>query len=189
MADQAGRLAYAHGSAFTTAPVEAYAREVARAPADGRPGDLPGFGRFGGDRNGAQTGAGLSRRPRRARPLDRVRAVGELSRQHPGSPRPVRPQVAPTAVRGLARSVPPRVRGISVSGRRSSAPTPLPRQTSWQPSSTRHSRQPSQERLPRSSRNRSSGRRSGRSFRRTATGPPSPTSAAATGSCSSPTRS
>ena len=30
MADQAARLAYAHGSAFTTEPVEAYAREVAR---------------------------------------------------------------------------------------------------------------------------------------------------------------
>ncbi|MDQ2965932.1 MAG: aspartate aminotransferase family protein [Chloroflexota bacterium] len=30
MADQAGRLAYAHGSAFTTEPVEAYAREVGR---------------------------------------------------------------------------------------------------------------------------------------------------------------
>jgi adenosylmethionine-8-amino-7-oxononanoate aminotransferase len=30
MADQAGRLAYAHGSAFTTEPLEAYASEVAR---------------------------------------------------------------------------------------------------------------------------------------------------------------
>jgi adenosylmethionine-8-amino-7-oxononanoate aminotransferase len=30
MADQAGRIAYAHGSAFTTEPVEAYARELAR---------------------------------------------------------------------------------------------------------------------------------------------------------------
>ncbi len=30
MADQAGRLAYAHGSAFTSEPLEAYAREVAR---------------------------------------------------------------------------------------------------------------------------------------------------------------
>jgi adenosylmethionine-8-amino-7-oxononanoate aminotransferase len=30
MADQAGRLAYAHGSAFTTEPLEAYARAVAR---------------------------------------------------------------------------------------------------------------------------------------------------------------
>jgi len=29
MADQAGRLAYAHGTAFTTEPLEAYAREVA----------------------------------------------------------------------------------------------------------------------------------------------------------------
>jgi adenosylmethionine-8-amino-7-oxononanoate aminotransferase len=35
MADQAGRLAYAHGSAFTTDPVEAYAREVGpRLPVD-----------------------------------------------------------------------------------------------------------------------------------------------------------
>jgi adenosylmethionine-8-amino-7-oxononanoate aminotransferase len=30
MADQAGRLAYAHGSAFTTEPLESYAREVGR---------------------------------------------------------------------------------------------------------------------------------------------------------------
>src|SRR5688572_27842505 len=29
MADQAGRLAYAHGSTFTTEPLEAYATEVA----------------------------------------------------------------------------------------------------------------------------------------------------------------
>jgi adenosylmethionine-8-amino-7-oxononanoate aminotransferase len=36
MADQAGRLAYAHGSAFTSEPLEAYAREVARhLPIDG----------------------------------------------------------------------------------------------------------------------------------------------------------
>jgi adenosylmethionine-8-amino-7-oxononanoate aminotransferase len=35
MADQAGRLAYAHGSAFTTGPVEAYAAEVGpRLPVD-----------------------------------------------------------------------------------------------------------------------------------------------------------
>jgi adenosylmethionine-8-amino-7-oxononanoate aminotransferase len=35
MADQAGRLAYAHGTAFTTEPVEAYAREVGpRLPVD-----------------------------------------------------------------------------------------------------------------------------------------------------------
>ena len=54
MADQAGRLAYAHGSAFTTEPLEAYAREVAVAPAHRRPGDLPGLGRVRGDRDGAQ---------------------------------------------------------------------------------------------------------------------------------------
>jgi adenosylmethionine-8-amino-7-oxononanoate aminotransferase len=35
MADQAGRLAYAHGTAFTTEPVEAYAREIGpRLPID-----------------------------------------------------------------------------------------------------------------------------------------------------------
>ena len=35
MADQAGRLAYAHGTAFTTEPVEAYAREIGpRLPVD-----------------------------------------------------------------------------------------------------------------------------------------------------------
>ena len=44
MADQAGRLAYAHGSAFTTEPLEAYAREVGPLPAGRRPGDLPGRG-------------------------------------------------------------------------------------------------------------------------------------------------
>ncbi len=36
IAEQAGRIAYAHGSVFTTAPVEAYAREVGRVlPLDG----------------------------------------------------------------------------------------------------------------------------------------------------------
>jgi adenosylmethionine-8-amino-7-oxononanoate aminotransferase len=36
LADQAGRLSYAHGSAFTTEPVEAYARQVGRLlPIDG----------------------------------------------------------------------------------------------------------------------------------------------------------
>src|SRR5467141_3033697 len=36
MAEQAGRLSYAHGSAFTTEPLEAYAREVGvHLPVDG----------------------------------------------------------------------------------------------------------------------------------------------------------
>jgi adenosylmethionine-8-amino-7-oxononanoate aminotransferase len=36
LADQAGRLSYAHGSAFTTEPLEAYAREIAvHLPVDG----------------------------------------------------------------------------------------------------------------------------------------------------------
>ena len=42
MAEQAGRLAYAHGSAFTTEPLEAYAARGRAPPAGRRPGDLPG---------------------------------------------------------------------------------------------------------------------------------------------------
>ncbi len=41
MADQAGRLAYAHGSAFTTEPLEAYAQEVGRHLPVDRPAIYP----------------------------------------------------------------------------------------------------------------------------------------------------
>ena len=44
MADQADRLAYAHGSVFTTEPLEAYATAGRPPPAARRPGDLPGVG-------------------------------------------------------------------------------------------------------------------------------------------------
>ena len=85
MADQAGRLAYAHGSAFTTEPLEAYAREVGAAPADRRPGDLPGVGRFGGDRDRAQARPRLPPRPRRAGPLDRVSRAGGATTATPSA--------------------------------------------------------------------------------------------------------
>ena len=52
------------------------------APAARRPGDLPGLGRLGGDRDRPQAGPRLPPRPRRGGPLDRLRAVGELPRQH-----------------------------------------------------------------------------------------------------------
>ena len=54
-------------------------------PADGRSRDLPGQRRFGGHRDGPQAGPCLSHRPRRAGPLDRLRPLGELPRQHPGA--------------------------------------------------------------------------------------------------------
>ena len=64
MADQAGRLAYAHGSAFTTEPLEAYAREVARYLPVDDPAHLSGVGWLGGDRDRAQAGPRLPPRPR-----------------------------------------------------------------------------------------------------------------------------
>ena len=69
MAEQAGRLAYAHGSAFTTEPLEAYAAEVGpHLPVDD-PAIYPVSRRLGGDRDGAQARPRVPPRPRRARPL------------------------------------------------------------------------------------------------------------------------
>ena len=116
MADQAGRLAYAHGSAFTTEPLEAYAREVGAAPAGRRPGDLPGVGRVRGDRDGAQAGPRLPPVARRAGSPHRLRAVGELPRQHARRARPVRAQAAPPPIRGLARPLPARLGRLSLPG-------------------------------------------------------------------------
>ena len=167
MAEQAGRLAYAHGSVFTTEPLEAYAREVGPLSARGRPGHLPGVGRIRGHRDGAQAGPGLSPRPRRDGPLDGVRPMGELPRQHPGRPGPVGPPAAPSTLRGVARSLPSRVGGIPVSGGRPGIERPRrpgrARRWSW----TGRSRRPGRERWPPSSPSRSSAPRSRRSFRPT----------------------
>ena len=104
MADQAGRLAYAHGSAFTTEPLEAYAREVGRH----LPLDDPAIYPVSGGSEAIETALKLARAYHLARgetgPLDRLRPLGELPRQHPGRPRPVRAQAAAPAVRGLARA-------------------------------------------------------------------------------------
>ena len=83
-------------------------------PARRRPGDLPGLRWLRSDRDGAQAGPRLSPRPRRDRALDRLRAVGQLSRQHVGRPRPVRAQAVAPPVRGLARALPPRLGGLPV---------------------------------------------------------------------------
>ena len=119
MADQAGALAYAHGSAFTTEPLERYAADVGvHLPIDG-PVIYPVQRRFRGHRDRPQTGPRLSPRPRRAGPMDRLRALGELPRQHARRPGPVRTQAAAPALRGVAGPLPARVRGLSVPGGRS----------------------------------------------------------------------
>ena len=160
-----------------------------RPPAARRPGDLPGVGRLGGDRDGAQAGPRLPPRARRDRALDRLRALGQLSRQHARRARPVRSQAAPPAVRGLARPLPACLGGLSVSGRGCRAPTRWRPPTISPPSSSGPSRRRVPAPSPRSSPSRSSARPWPRSSRPTATGRPSPTSAAGTACCSSPTRS
>ena len=67
MAEQAGRLAYVHGSAFTTEALESYAAELAEVvPVPRRPG-LPGERGLGGGGDGPQAGPGLPPGPGRAR--------------------------------------------------------------------------------------------------------------------------
>ena len=96
-------------AAFTTEPLEAYAARGRPSPPARRPGHLPGVGRLGGDRDRAQAGPRVPPRPGRGRSLDRLRSLGELSRQHPRRPRPVGAQAAPPPVRGLAGPVPTRL--------------------------------------------------------------------------------
>ena len=91
MADQAGRLAYAHGSAFTTEPIEAYAREVARY----LPVDDPAIYPVSGGSEAIETALKLARAYHIARgETERwivYAPLGELPRQHPWRARPVGP--------------------------------------------------------------------------------------------------
>ena len=136
------RLAYAHGSAFTTEPLEAYAARGRPRAAGRRPGDLPGQRRLGGDRDRPEAGPRLPPRSRRGRPLDRDLALGQLPRQHARRARPVRAAAAPSPVRGVARSAsatsrpPTRTAPASPTATPSATPTTSPR------SSSRRSRRP-----------------------------------------------
>ena len=118
MAEQAGRVAYAHGDRVHERAARALRRGARAAPAARRPGDLPGRRRLGGDGVGAQAGPRLPRRPRRDRALDRHRALGELPRQHARRAGPVGPQAAAPAVRGVARAIPARLGRLPVPRRR-----------------------------------------------------------------------
>ena len=153
------------------------------SPADGRPRDLPGLGRLRGDRDRAQAGPCLPPRPGRAGSLDRLCPMGELPRQHPRGPGPVGPPAPAPAIRGLARPVPPRLGRLSVPGRPAREPTRSARPMRSPRNSTPRSGPPSPGPWRRSSPSRSSGPRSRRPSRPTATGRPSPTSAAGTACC------
>ncbi len=118
LGEQLGRLAYAHGSTFTTRAARGLRGGDRAAAAGPRSGHLPGQRRLRGDRDRAEAQPRLPPRPWRDGPLDRDLPVGELSRQHARGARPVRASATPPAVRGLARPVPPRLDALSVPGRR-----------------------------------------------------------------------
>jgi len=82
LGEQAGRLSYAHGSAFTTEPLEAYAAEIGpRLPVDD-----PAIYPVSGASEAIETALKLARAYHIARgetdPAGRLRALGELPRQH-----------------------------------------------------------------------------------------------------------
>ena len=185
------RLAYAHGSRLHDRAAGALRGGARPAPADGRPRDLPGLRRLRGDRDRAQARPRHAARPRRAGPLRRVRALGELPRQHPRRARPVGAAAAAPPVRGLARPVPPRQRGVPVPRRTSPGSQALGTTQELVDELDRAFTMPPGRgtvcRVRRAS--RSSGPRWPPSSRPTATGPRSPTSAGGTACCSSPTRS
>ena len=108
------RLSYAHGSAFTTEALERYAAELGPH----LPIDDPAIYPVCGGSEAIETALKLARATQLARgergPLDRVRPLGQLPRQHARRARPVRPPPAPPPVRGLARPVPARERGVPV---------------------------------------------------------------------------
>ena len=99
IAEQAARLAYAHGTrVHDRAPRAVRGRDRAPPPRGGCR-DLPCFRRVGGDRDRAQAGPVDPDRTRRDAALGGDRSLEQLPRQHPGSAGPVRAQArfaAPT---------------------------------------------------------------------------------------------
>ena len=189
MAEQAGRLAYAHGTAFTSEPLEAYAAELGphlpmRDPAiypvsggseametalkmartyhiaRGQPDRWVVIARWGSYHGNTLGALDLSGRKPLRRPYE-----GWLGRfQHVSAAYPYRAADPDARALGTADVPPPPNWTRCWSG-----PSP----TAWPPS------WPSRSWAPRSA----------RSSRRPATGRPSPRSAAATGCCWWPTRS
>ena len=189
MADQAGRLAYAHGSAFTTEPLEAYA-------ARGRPSTCRST-----TRRSTRCRAAPRRSRRRsswpapttspaARPtLDRLSRAGGATTATPsarstcpGASRCAGRTRAGSAASGTSRRptrTGPAIPGANALGTADELAAELDRAI--------EAAGPGPS--PRSSPSRSSARRWPPPSRPTATGRPSPRSAGATACCSSPTRS
>ena len=117
MAAQAARLAYAHGSAFTTEPLEAYARAVGAI----LPVDDPAIYPVSGGSEAIETALKLARAYHLARgePEREVDpgAAGQLPRQYARRPGPVGPTAAAPPVRIVARPDHPRRRRLPVSRR------------------------------------------------------------------------
>ena len=189
MAAQAGAVAYAHGSAFTSEPLEAYAAEVGpHLPVDD-PAIYPVSGGSEAIETAAEAGPRLPPRPGRLGPPDRLRPMGELPRQHARRARPLRRGLRSAAHTRVARTVPAPERGLSVSSRRAACSCARRRGRAGRRARSRDPGGRSGERRRvrrRAHRRRDPGR--GRAASR-ATGRRSPTSAGAMASSSSPTRS
>ena len=188
MAEQAGRLAYAHGSVFTTEPLEAYAAEVAAV----LPVDDPAIYPVSGGSEAIETALKLARAYHLARgEPDREILVARHGSYHgntlgaldlsgrPPLRRPYEPWLGPGPARVGRVPVPRRRPGGARPRRRerargrAGADVPGPRAGAG-------------GRLRRRADRRA--RPWPRSSRPTTTGRPSPRSAPATASCSSPTR-
>ena len=189
MAEQAVRLAYAHGSVFTTEPLEAYAAEIGRhLPVDG-----PAIYPVSGGSEAIETALKLARayhlangEPAREIVISRWgsyhgNTLGALDLSgRPALRRPYEPWLG--RFRHVSAAYPygaGRPGGARPRGRRRA------RRRSWTTPSRRPGRGPSRPSWP----NRSSARRWPPPCRPTTTGRGSRRSARATACCSSPTRS
>ena len=117
MADQVRRLAYAHGSAFTTEPLEAYAAAVGEV----LPLDAPAIYPVSGGSEAIETALKLARIYHLARgEPDRDVLISRYGSYHGNTIGALdaggRP-AAPGTLRTVARSVPSRVGGLPISGR------------------------------------------------------------------------
>ena len=138
MAEQAGRVAYAHGTAFTSEPLERYAAALAAH----LPMDDPAIYPVSGGSEAMESALKLARSYHVARGESErwivIRPMGELPRQLARRAGPLRPQAAATPVRGVARPLPPRLRGVPVPRGRARLECPRRRRRARRRARARH---------------------------------------------------
>ena len=160
MAEQASRLAYAHGSVFISEPLERYA--AALAPH--LPLDDPAIYPVSGGSEAMESALKLARSYHLARgETDRWIVIARWGSYHGNTPRrarPVRPQAAPPTLRGVARAIPARLGGLSVPRGRGGRECPRRRRRAGRRAGPGHRGGRTAARSPRSSPSRSSARRS-----------------------------